>query len=122
MSEADQATTVPPARALHQSAEQLRSPAQQRIRAVAQAFGFTGRDLLGPWRSATIARARFAAVWLVRETLPLSLPQIGRAFGNRDHSTIASAVRRAKALRLEDAEFREVTDRLFAQFYQGEFA
>jgi chromosomal replication initiation ATPase DnaA len=44
----------------------------------------------------------------------LSSVVIGRALGDRDHSTILNAQRRAEELRAEDEEYREITDRLLA--------
>jgi chromosomal replication initiator protein len=43
---------------------------------------------------------------LCRERLKCSLPELGRAFGNRDHTTVMSAVRKVKALREVNPEVR----------------
>jgi chromosomal replication initiator protein len=41
-----------------------------------------------------------------------SLPDIGRRFGNRDHTTVLHGVRRIEALRVEDAQLAQDLDRL----------
>jgi len=67
---------------------------QQRV---AAAFGISRAELIGGSRAATPVRARQVAILLTRETTDLSLPQIGRLYGGRDHSTILNALRRAEA-------------------------
>ena len=48
-------------------------------------------------RAATPLRARQVAIYLTRELTDLSLPQIGRLFGGRDHSTVLNSIRRVEA-------------------------
>jgi chromosomal replication initiator protein len=50
----------------------------------------------------------------MREHSGMSLPQIGRAIGDRDHTTVMHACRRAKALRETDPAFKALCDRLEA--------
>ena len=52
-------------------------------------------------------RARQVAILLTRELTDLSLPQIGRLYGGRDHSTVLNSVRRAEASLADDAELAE---------------
>lgn len=56
--------------------------------AVADYYGITLDDLVSPSRSRKIARPRQLAMYLAREETDSSLPQIGRALGNRDHTTV----------------------------------
>ncbi len=70
---------------------------------VGEAFEVSAADLLGPNRSAATVRARHIAILLTRELTDLSLPQIGRLFGGRDHSTILNSLRRAEASISSDA-------------------
>lgn len=71
------------------------TPVRQIIVGVAEAFGFTPADLIGPARRAEIVRARYAAIYAVRQAKPhFSLSQIGSAFGGRDHSTIFHALQK----------------------------
>jgi len=64
---------------------------------VAAAFGISRAELVGTSRAATPLRARQVAILLTREATDLSLPQIGRLYGGRDHSTILNALRRVEA-------------------------
>ena len=65
-------------------------------RQVAAAFGISRGELVGSTRAATPLRARQVAMLLTRELTDLSLPQIGRLYGGRDHSTVLNALRRAE--------------------------
>lgn len=67
---------------------------QQRV---AAAFGISRAELVGSSRAATPLRARQVAILLTREATDLSLPQIGRLYGGRDHSTVLNSLRRAEA-------------------------
>jgi len=67
---------------------------------VAVAFGISRAELVGSSRAATPLSARQLAILLTRELTDLSLPQIGRLYGGRDHSTVLNSLRRAEA-RLE---------------------
>ena len=76
------------------------------------ATGISIPRLKGGERSKAVCMPRFAIFWLLREYSGLSLPQIGRALGDRDHTTVMHACRRAKALRVTDPEFLALCDRL----------
>jgi chromosomal replication initiator protein len=65
----------------------------------AASFGIPRSTLVGPSRSAAPLRARQLAIYLCREMTDLSLPQIGREFGGRDHATILNAIRRVEQRR-----------------------
>ena len=67
---------------------------QQRV---AAAFGISPAELVSTTRAATPLRARQIAMLLTRELTDLSLPQIGRLYGGRDHSTVLNSLRRAEA-------------------------
>ncbi len=67
---------------------------QQRV---ASAFGVSRAELTGSTRTATPVRARQVAIYLTRELTDLSLPQIGRLYGGRDHSTVLNSIRRVEA-------------------------
>ena len=66
----------------------------------ARAFGISREELVGAGRAATPLRARQVAIYLTREMTDLSLPQIGRLYGGRDHSTVLNcrAPRRGQGL------------------------
>ena len=69
-------------------------PVRQIIATVADAFGYSAADLVGPDTRREIVRARYAAIHAVRQAKKhFSLPQLGSAFG-RDHTTILYALRK----------------------------
>ncbi|HEX6229368.1 MAG TPA: chromosomal replication initiator protein DnaA [Solirubrobacterales bacterium] len=84
-----------------------RAPVTEIQEQVALAFGVTRAELIGPRRAAAILRARQVAILLTRELTELSLPEIGRLHGNRDHSTILNSLRRAEAAIDDDPELAE---------------
>jgi chromosomal replication initiator protein len=73
------------------------TPVEEIQQRAAAAFGITRAELISPSRAATPMRARQVAIYLTRELTDLSLPQIGRLYGGRDHSTVLNSVRRVEA-------------------------
>lgn len=71
-------------------------------RVVAEHFGVSDSDLDSGRRWSHVALARHVAMWCVRQ-LGRSYPAIGREFGNRDHTTAMSAVRKIDARLSEPA-------------------
>lgn len=70
---------------------------KQIITSVAASFGFSYGDVVGRRRNQDVVRARFAAYYAVATARPnFTLPQIGRCFGGRDHTTILVALRKMK--------------------------
>lgn len=66
---------------------------------IAAIHGTTARAILGRARPRYIIKARFAAIYAVHQAKPhLSLPQLGRIFGGRDHTTILNALKRAEGI------------------------
>jgi len=55
-------------------------------------------------RAREVARPRQIAMYLAKQLTQRSLPEIGRRFGGRDHTTVIHAVRTIEALRVKDAE------------------
>jgi hypothetical protein len=72
--------------------------------AVCAFYGVSLRDMLSPRRDAAIVRPRQVAVYLCKQLTMLSMPKIGKLFGNRDHTTILASNRKIAALVLVDAE------------------
>jgi len=77
---------------------------QQRV---AEGFGISRAELVGSSRAATPLRARQVSIFLTRELTDLSLPQIGRLYGGRDHSTVLNSLRRIEAGLVEDTELAD---------------
>jgi chromosomal replication initiator protein len=73
-------------------------------KATAEHFGLKQADLISERRNRAIARPRQAAMWLAKQLTTRSLPDIGRRFGGRDHTTVLHAVRRIDELRAGDAQ------------------
>ncbi len=72
---------------------------------VAGQFGMTVLDLLSRRGARAIARPRQVAMWVCRHSTLASLPEIGRAFGGRDHTTVMAAIARVDALMAADPAF-----------------
>jgi chromosomal replication initiator protein len=68
------------------------------------------RDFHSPQRSRRVARPRQVAMYLARELTMRSLPEIGKRFGGRDHTTVLHACRRVAALCAEDPLFKQEVD------------
>jgi len=74
---------------------------------VADYFKMRVSDLHSRKRSRQIARPRQMAMALAKELTPMSLPEIGDAFGGRDHTTVLHAQRKIKALLQTDPKIKE---------------
>ena len=72
-------------------------------------------DLLSKRRTRTIARPRQMAMFLAKSLTQHSLPEIGEAFGGRDHTTVLHACRRIESLCETDARLREDQARLLRE-------
>jgi chromosomal replication initiator protein len=83
------------------------TPVEEIQQRVASTFGISRAELVGSTRAATPLRARQVAIFLTRELTDLSLPQIGRLYGGRDHSTVLNSVRRVEAGLAEDPVLSE---------------
>lgn len=76
-------------------------------RTVADYYRIPTADLLSPKRSRSIARPRQIAMTLAKELTSHSLPEIGAAFGGRDHTTVLHATRKISELRATDTKLEE---------------
>ncbi|WP_346328940.1 chromosomal replication initiator protein DnaA [Iodidimonas sp. SYSU 1G8] len=72
-------------------------------RHVAEYFNVRLSDLLSARRARAVARPRQVAMYLSKQLTSRSLPEIGRKFGGRDHTTVMHAVRRIEELRETDS-------------------
>lgn len=71
---------------------------------VADYYKIKVADLFSKKRTRAIARPRQAAMWLCREVTSHSFPEIGDAFGGRDHTTVIHAVKTIDSLRIKENE------------------
>ena len=76
-------------------------------RTVAEYYKIKISDLLSKRRSRTIARPRQMAMFLAKELTHHSLPEIGEAFGGRDHTTVLHACRKITELKESSADVSE---------------
>ncbi|WP_323846135.1 chromosomal replication initiator protein DnaA [Microbulbifer magnicolonia] len=76
-------------------------------RVVAEYYKIKVADLLSKRRSRSVARPRQVAMSLAKELTNHSLPEIGDAFGGRDHTTVLHACRKIRELQESDADIRE---------------
>jgi chromosomal replication initiator protein len=70
---------------------------------VADYFNVRLADLLSARRARAVARPRQVAMYLSKQFTARSLPEIGRKFGGRDHTTVMHAVKRIDELRASDS-------------------
>lgn len=62
-------------------------------RLFAEKYDMRIQDLIGPRRTKNIVYPRQIAMFVTRQLTPLSLPEIGKAFGGRDHTTVLHAIK-----------------------------
>ena len=89
--------TPPPAR--------LTPTIEEIVDASAHEFGVRIPDLLGPCRERTLVAARHVAIFVTRRLRGMSLPELGRAFNHRDHTSAMHAVHKCTRLLHEDLDF-----------------
>ncbi len=76
-------------------------------RKVAEHYNIRLSDMIGPRRVRTIARPRQMAMYLAKQLTSRSLPEIGRRFGGRDHTTVMHGVRRIEELMASDSQIAD---------------
>ncbi|WP_116086016.1 chromosomal replication initiator protein DnaA [Tropicimonas sp. IMCC34011] len=79
-------------------------------RAVSEHFAIRLSDMIGPKRLRAIARPRQVAMYICKDLTSRSLPEIGRRFGGRDHTTVIHAVKRIQELMVGDRQLAEDID------------
>jgi len=88
-------------------------------RAVCHHFHLRSTDLTSKDRHKSVAFARHVAMYLCKQRLKCSFPELGRAFGGRDHTTVMSAVRKIEAQREADPEVRAHLEALERKLAEG---
>jgi len=84
-------------------------------RVVARQYNVSRADLLSSRRTANVVRPRQVAMYLAKVLTLRSLPEIGRRFGGRDHTTVLHAVRKIETLAGNDSAFAEEIESLKRQ-------
>jgi chromosomal replication initiator protein len=77
------------------------------IRKVSDHYNLRMTDILSPRRARTVARPRQVAMFLAKTLTAKSLPEIGRRFGGRDHTTVIHAVKKIEELKSIDNQIAE---------------
>jgi len=75
-------------------------------------FNISLSDMLSPRRSRPLARPRQVAMYLAKKLTSRSLPEIGRKFSNRDHTTVIHAVKTIEKLKESNDELRKNVEEL----------
>ncbi|MBL8728582.1 MAG: chromosomal replication initiator protein DnaA [Planctomycetes bacterium] len=75
-------------------------------------FAITARELIGKSRTQTVSLPRQVAMFLLREHTENSLEDVGRIFGNRDHTTVLYAVTKIRERSQKDRLFKELLETL----------
>jgi chromosomal replication initiator protein len=88
-------------------------------RRVAEYYNVRLADMLSARRARAVARPRQVAMWLSKQLTTRSLPEIGRKFGGRDHTTVIHAVRKIDELRQSDSGMDEDVDLLKRMLESG---
>jgi chromosomal replication initiator protein len=73
-------------------------------RRVSDHFNIRAAEMVSARRARAVARPRQIAMYLSKQLTPRSLPEIGRRFGGRDHTTVIHAVKQIEKLRASDSE------------------
>ncbi|MBY5971548.1 chromosomal replication initiator protein DnaA [Ferrimonas balearica] len=76
-------------------------------RRVAEHYNIRLSDMIGPKRVRSFARPRQIAMYLCKKLTSRSLPEIGRRFGGRDHTTVMHGVKRIEELMNQDAQIAD---------------
>lgn len=79
---------------------------------VAEHFNIRLTDMYSARRARAVARPRQVAMYLAKQLTSRSLPEIGRKFGGRDHTTVMHAVKKVEELRQLDSAFADDVDLL----------
>ncbi|WP_299619336.1 chromosomal replication initiator protein DnaA [uncultured Tateyamaria sp.] len=76
-------------------------------RKVSEHYNIRLSDMIGPKRLRSYARPRQVAMYLCKRMTSRSLPEIGRRFGGRDHTTVMHGVKRIEELKVSDGQIAE---------------
>lgn len=76
-------------------------------RRVSEHYNIRLSELIGPKRVRNFARPRQVAMYLCKQLTSRSLPEIGRRFGGRDHTTVMHGVKRIEDLKIQDGQIAE---------------
>jgi chromosomal replication initiator protein len=99
-------------RDLFQGVEPRRIKIEDILRIISRHFGVSKGDLLSQRRHRSVVWPRQIGMYLAKQLTHRSLPEIGRRFGNRDHTTVLHAIRKIEGVIAGDASLRDEIDEL----------
>ena len=88
-------------------ASQRKVTIEEIMRKVCEHYNLRMSDMLSPRRARSVARPRQMAMFLSKTLTSKSLPEIGRRFGGRDHTTVLHAVRKIEELKGSDSQIAD---------------
>jgi len=89
---------------------------EQIQKAVGEVFGLRAQDLKMRSNSKVIAYPRQIAMFIVKQLTSASLPEIGKQFGGKHHTTVLHSINKIEALRQTDKELNKTINRLLDSF------
>ncbi len=89
------------------------------LRIVSKHYGVQRGDLLSSRRNQSIVRPRQIGMYLAKTLTARSLPEIGRRFGGRDHTTVLHAIRKIENLKQQDGVLKDELDSLARMLKDG---
>lgn len=92
---------------IYRASEAKRVRIEDIQRVVARHYSVTRTELVSARRTRTVVKPRQVAMYLAKVMTPRSLPEIGRRFGNRDHTTVLHAVRKIEGLAKDDNKLEQ---------------
>jgi chromosomal replication initiator protein len=117
MNAATAATTTSPYRVMPRP--QSRDPfVAEVLAAVADEFGLSEKAMMAPSRGYDVWKPRMAAMYYARLLTGCSLPELGRIFGGRSHTTVLRAFRRCRDLIERDEQWALRMDRLLVRLVE----
>lgn len=106
----------------HIKAPTHQTPVRRIIGIVSRHYGVPPMEVTSARRTADIVLPRQVCIYLIRHCTPISTPQIGRALGGRDHTTVLHALKRIDMYLARSEEMRDVIDKLTQEIQRYETA
>ena len=102
-------------RDLIQGIEPRRIKIEDILKIISRHFGVSRGDILSQRRHRSVVWPRQIGMYLAKQLTSRSLPEIGRRFGNRDHTTVLHAIRKIEGELAGDARLKDEIDELKKQ-------
>ncbi len=100
---------------LDQSIHEKNISFEELVQLVCEEIGTSPQEIFSQGRSHKIVFARQIGMYLARKFLPFSYPEIGKKFGNRDHSTVMYSIKKIEELKENNPEVKNLLKNLIAK-------